>query len=184
MVIFEVIHEKGWPLTKFSLCRNIPLGYESYPPEQIIYNNKFKKMSVISERSLDTNLRDYDPTILAGLYNKLRHGFYDNYLQPDQSIVIPKYRTALDIATAIYELLNKLKCTPKIQLKQVIQSIQDIGYTEEYTSRPEINFPDRKKNINYKSKVHPYWKVEENAPLTLSVKKVVNIKSNKTKKNK
>jgi hypothetical protein len=36
MLIFEVVHEKSWPLTKISLCRNLKLGFDVYPIEKYI----------------------------------------------------------------------------------------------------------------------------------------------------
>lgn len=167
MIVFEVIHEKDWPLTKFSLCRNIPIGYESYPPEQIVFNEKTKTLRATSERSIKQSFRDFDYTTLAGLYRKLRHGFYNFSNNPDQNIVPSKYRTAIDIATAAYMLLNKLDCSTKITELDLIKLTQDLGATEEFIVKPEISNLDKKINTDFKSKLHPYWHVELNAPLTI-----------------
>ena len=35
LIIFEVVHEKAWPITQPSLCRNISLRYDEFPVENI-----------------------------------------------------------------------------------------------------------------------------------------------------
>lgn len=160
LIIFEVCHEKGWPLTKFSLCRNIPLGYDTYPVETMGFHMNTGNMYTYEEKITD-------PTTLSNLYHKLRYGFYDNPNEPILAIVDPKYRTAVDVATAAKELLTELGCKIDHSLEELIGLTQDPSGAEEFTEYfATITTPNkRRNNISYTPKLMPYWQVEPEAPL-------------------
>jgi hypothetical protein len=158
LIIFEVCHEKGWPLTKFSLCRNIPLGYDVYPIEIMTLNQDTNNMTVYHKKITD-------PTTLSNLYHKLRHGFYDNPADPMNEIVSPKYRNARDIATAAHELIIELECNKSYELNELIGLTQDKTGAEEFLEVPQIEEPNKITNVNYIAKEMPYWQIEEEAPI-------------------
>jgi hypothetical protein len=108
-----------------------------------------------------------DPTTLSNLYHKLRYGFYDNPNEPIAAIVDPKYRTAVDVATAAKELLTELGCTVDHPLEELIGLTQDSAGAEEFTEYvATITTPNkRRNNIRYTPKMMPYWQVESEAPL-------------------
>jgi hypothetical protein len=160
LIIFEVIHEKAWPLTKFSLCRNIPLGYDIFAIETFV--EKDGRLAVVDE-----SVRD--PTTLSNMYHKLRKGFYDAVDAPDPRIVNPKYRTARHIALAAFELLGELGCEVKHSFDKIFALTQDPKGAEEFTEKElTINVPN---NLNAAvlaanpTEIMPYWQVEKEAPI-------------------
>jgi len=160
LLIFEVTHEKAWPLTKFSLCRNIPLGYDIFPIELIVSDGK----------TLMTVDEAYnDPTTLSNLYHKLRKGFYNNVENPDARIVSPKYRTARHIATAALQLLTEIGCKKSYTLEQLLALTQDPVGAEEFTEKNKSISMEDNANLSvlerYPTQRMPYWQVEEEAPL-------------------
>jgi hypothetical protein len=165
LIIFEVIHEKAWPVTKFSMCRNIPLGYDVFPIETMVESQQYGLKAVDSKFQ--------DPTTLANVYHKLRKGFYDKVSAPDPKIVDPVYRTAEDIARAAKELLEQIKCTVTYEFEKLLALTQDPKGAEEFTEKPdEIAFPD-KKDISVLERfptesIRP-WQVEEEAPVITEI---------------
>ena len=100
LIIFEIVHEKAWPITIFSIIRNIKLGYDVYPIESL---------------SIDKNIKiTYDafndPTALANVHYKLLSGFYDDItinsnLQSD-FIIDSKYRNSKYILEASRRIIS------------------------------------------------------------------------------
>jgi len=161
LIIFEVVHEKAWPITKFSLCRNIPLGYDVFPIETLVATSRGGIKTVDD--------RFQDPTTLSNLYNKLRKGFYDKVGSPDSRIVDPRFRTAKDIARAAQELLTQIECTVKHTFEELLALTEDPKGAEEFTERAgEIDYPD---NVDlsvlesHPTQVMGYWQAEAEAPL-------------------
>ena len=70
LIIFEVVHEKAWPITEKSLCRNIPLRYDEFPVENIKLNEETNKISTF-------HYLFADPTTIGNVIGKIRSGFYD-----------------------------------------------------------------------------------------------------------
>jgi hypothetical protein len=161
LIVFEVVHEKAWPITKFSLCRNIPLGYDVFPIETLVATSRG------GIKTVDDKFQD--PTTLSNLYNKLRKGFYDKVTDPDIRIVDPRFRTAKDIAKAAQELLTQIDCTVKHTFEELLALTEDPKGAEEFTERAgEINYPDSVDLSVLES--HPtrfmgYWQAEAEAPL-------------------
>ena len=161
LIIFEVIHEKGWPTTKFSFCRNVPLGFDVFPIETIIEGG------VTGMRATDDKFQD--PTTLSNVYQKLRKGFYDKVTAPDAKIVNPAYRTAKHIAQAALEFLRQIDCKKQYTFEKMLALVQEPSGAEEFTERPgEINFPnDRDDTVGarFPTDLMPYWQAEEEAPV-------------------
>jgi hypothetical protein len=162
LIIFEVVHEKAWPITKFSLCRNIPLGYDVFPIETLV-----ARTTTVGIKTVDDKFQD--PTTLSNLYNKLRKGFYDKVISPDPRILEEKFRTAKDIAAAAQELLTQIDCTIKHSFEELLALTLDEKGAEEFTERAgEIAFPD-KVDLSvlerYPTQVMGYWQAEIEAPL-------------------
>ena len=159
MLIFEVVHEKAWPITKFSLCRNIPLGYDIFPIENLEVTND------------NIHTRDdkfEDPTTLSNLYHKLRHGFYDDPENPSDIIVNPKFRTATHIANATQQLLTSINCTNTTDIDKLIALSIDKKNATEFTESESIHIKEEeftKKIKDIKIETMPFWQVEIEAPL-------------------
>jgi hypothetical protein len=162
MLIFEVVHEKAWPITKFSLCRNIPLGYDIFPIESLVQTENGAGMKTFDDKF-------QDPTTLSNLYHKLRKGFYDKVDASLDVIVNPKYRTARDIATAAKEFLEEIGCVKKYTIEKLLALTQDPIGAEEFTERAAtIAFPnDRNEGVLEKNPTEkmPIWQVEVEAPV-------------------
>jgi hypothetical protein len=161
LIIFEVVHEKAWPITKFSLCRNIPLGYDVFPIETLVGTSRG------GIKTVDDKFQD--PTTLSNLYNKLRRGFYDKVTSPDARIVDPRFRTAKDIAHAAQELLIQIDCQVKHEFDELLALTEDPKGAEEFTERAgEIAFPDDvdlSVLARYPTHLMNYWQAEPEAPL-------------------
>jgi len=170
LIIFEVVHEKGWPITKFSLCRNIPLGYDIFPIETLVESKKF------GIKTADDKFQD--PTTLSNVYNKLRKGFYDKVTAPDARIVDPVYRTAKDIAQAALELLQKIECKATHSFEQLLALTEDPKGAEEFTEKAgEIAYPNNRDESvleAYPTVVMEYWQAEKpEAPLITELEQKV-----------
>lgn len=177
LLVFEVIHEKGWPITKFSLCRNIPLGYDIFPIE-VLDVDATDRVFITIENKFN------DPTTLSNLYNKLRKGFYDKVDKPDPKILLPTFRTARHIATAALKILEHIKCNKKYSIENLMALTQDLKGAEEFTERAgTIDYANNRNNNSVTSKfptqTMPYWQVEEEAPIISGGYN----KNKKTKKN-
>lgn len=107
MLVFEIVHEKAWPISQFSICRNTRLGYDWFPVETIQTVTNDKNVSVLS--TIDQAFRD--PTTLSNLYNKIRRGFYDDVMEPSDFIIMKKYRTSKYLKLAVDLLLKLVQCS-------------------------------------------------------------------------
>ncbi len=138
IIIFEITHEKAWPITPDSILRNIVMGYDRFPVESLEADKNGIKT------------RDFafdDPTTLSNTIHKLRGGFYDNPNQPINAIVPMKFRTSTWMATAAAELFEDiaLKYAPKIQrpsFKLILALTTDPHDTEEFSDKDVIQVED------------------------------------------
>lgn len=135
MLLFEIIHEKAWPLTNYSLCRNIKAGYDHFPIEIQDKNDK-NKLSI-------RRITIHDPTTLANLYYKLRHGFYDDVSKPHDVIVSSKFRKAIYLLYALRILLKSLSCSYEFDENSMLDYILDTKYAEEFVDEPSITLEDK-----------------------------------------
>ena len=165
LIIFEVVHEKGWPITKFSLCRNIPLGYDIFPIETMVETDGSSGIKIVDDKF-------QDPTTLSNVYQKLRKGFYDKVTAPDTRIVDPVFRTAKDIAHAAQELLGQIQCKSSYTFEKLLALTEDPKGAEEFTEKAaEIAFPnDRDDSVLERNptQLMKYWQVEDEAPLIVN----------------
>jgi hypothetical protein len=105
LIVFEVVHEKAWPITSRSMCRCIPLLYDRFPIENLNVHEE-NGQQVLSTRDDQFD----DPTTLSNLRGKLRHGFYDSVTDTINAVMHPKYRTSLVIARCADFILKRLNC--------------------------------------------------------------------------
>ncbi len=103
LLIFEVIHEKAWPITIKSLCRNIPLRYDEFPVENLTYNEEKNKITTF-------HYLFADPTTISNVVGKIRNGFYDKVSNVNERIISKKYRTSRFAAECAKELMQILNC--------------------------------------------------------------------------
>ena len=171
MLIFEIVHEKAWPITKFSLLRNIPLGYDVFPIE---------KLDVTADTIITKDEAFNDPTTLSNLYKKMRRGFYDSEIGNDSEInkiLLKKFRTAKYLKDAVNLLIRKLnmcagvddsrtECRP-FEDETLFALILDSQNADEFDEHPELQEtetqPDIKQYKN-KNKAAVAWKIELGAP--------------------
>jgi hypothetical protein len=133
MLIFEVVHEKAWPITKLSLCRCVPLLYDIFPIENL---------TIINEE-IDTDDRQFnDPTTLSNLRGKLRHGFYDLVETPNPSVLPVEYRTTKRFAEAAKILLTLLNCSYNPKLDLLVKLTKDTTNAAEFSQASPIDLPD------------------------------------------
>jgi hypothetical protein len=133
IIIFEIIHEKAWPITKQSICRCIPLLYDTFPIETLMVE--------------DNNITTYDeifhdPTTLSNIRGKLRYGFYDDALTPNEKIILTANRTSRYIATTAHNLLIDLHCENIPSLDDLLSLVIDPTNADEFSGIPEIDIPD------------------------------------------
>jgi len=138
IIIFEITHEKAWPITPDSILRNIVMGYDRFPVESL----------EADQHGIKT--RDFafdDPTTLSNTIHKLRGGFYDNPNQPNNAIVPKKFRTSTWMARAAAALFEDiaLKYAPKIQrpsFKLILALTTDPHDTEEFQDKDIVQVKD------------------------------------------
>ncbi len=135
ILIFEISHEKAWPITKKSLCRNLVLRYDEFPVENIKYDKENKKIGVF-------HYLFADPTTIGNVVGKLRNGFYDKTNEVNDKICKLQYRTSEHIAKATEELLNEIKCSPIPSFKYILALAKDRHAMQEYEDMPTISLPD------------------------------------------
>jgi len=128
IIIFEVIHEKGWPITRKSLYRN-----DEFPVENL---------SII-----DDNLKAYhylfsDPTTLANVISKLQGGFYDRVENVNNKIVDVHYRTLQNISLVARDLILQLT-KRDIDIDYINTLCLDKSSTEEFLDTNRISIPNR-----------------------------------------
>ena len=169
MLVFEIVHEKAWPISNFSICRNTKLGYDWFPVETIEIKTE-NQVSVLS--TIDQAFRD--PTTLSNLYNKIRRGFYDDVMDPSEFIIMKKYRTSKYLKLAVDFLLNIVKCSYK-SIDDIDDLIFDNTNAGEFIAKkddgqdkyPEVNEYDEDKEAYMALGRQPVnknmqpWKIEE-----------------------
>jgi len=156
IIVFEVVHEKAWPITKFSLCRNIKLGYDIFPIETVVVEDG-------NIKTLDERFED--PTTLSNLYHKIRHGFYDNIEEANEQILLGNYRTSEYLMKAIKMLTDKIDCV--IDENEIKKRIFDKKNADEFLLHKEIDVPDPgKQNLSGVSQLEPEWNHEGMQALT------------------
>jgi hypothetical protein len=137
LIIFEVVHEKAWPITALALCRCIPLLYDIFPIENL---------TIVNENGntyIDTYEDQFnDPTTLSNLRGKLRHNFYDKADDVNDIIVPEVYRTSQTIAICAKILLSLLgcKCSPDMSL--LLKLTKDTTNAGEFAETTSIKTPD------------------------------------------
>jgi hypothetical protein len=133
LLIFEVVHEKAWPITKLALCRCTPLLYDIFPIENL---------AVINDE-IDTNDQQFnDPTTLSNLRGKLRHGFYDLVEDPNPNVLPVEYRTSKKFAEAAKILLTLLNCGYNPKLDLLVKLTKDTTNAGEFSQVSPIELPD------------------------------------------
>ena len=137
LIIFEVVHEKAWPITQPSLCRNISLRYDEFPVENIYLN----------EDKIDTfHYLFADPTTIGNVIAKLRHGFYDKSVDPKKYIVDKIYRTSENVAKCAREIMQDLDCSKVPSLEYFLSLATDKHALQEFQDLPPIDIPDNPNN--------------------------------------
>jgi hypothetical protein len=145
LLIFEITHEKAWPITPFSLLRNMVLGYDIYPVESL----------GVRRDSIATSVDMFDdPTTLSITINKLRGGFYDDPKNTIESIVPANFRTSTHLVTAALELFDEIaeKFAPSIQRPSrelLLALATDRHGTEEFHDGATVNAADVAPNQKY-----------------------------------
>lgn len=119
MIVFEIVHEKAWPITKFSLCRNVMLGYDQFPIEVINMNNG-------TDQSINIKTSEFsDPTTLANMYRKLLYGFYDDDIK---EYIVPKdIRNKESIIAAVHKLMKGIGCEQFQNIENNTDKLQNIN---------------------------------------------------------
>lgn len=144
MIVFEIVHEKGWPLTNYSLCRNLISGYDSFTYD--IHEKNEKGLFIRRDKG-------YNPTVLANIYNKVRYGFFDNEQSPRDYIVNTEHRLAKYLVHAVELILKSTNCSYRFDKKKTLDLILDKTNTyyildkskadkEKYTKESQIPVED------------------------------------------
>jgi len=142
LIIFEVIHEKAWPITQPALCRNISLRYDEFPVENI----SFEKGHIEAFHYLFS-----DPTTIGNVVGKIRHGFYDTVGNQESYVVPPMYRTSRNVAICSRQIMIDLGCknipTPEYFLalatdRHAMQEFTDLVSMEGHDRPPQkVTYP-------------------------------------------
>jgi hypothetical protein len=135
LVIFEIIHEKAWPITEKSLCRNIPLRYDEFPVENIKLNNDTHKIEAF-------HYLFADPTTIGNVIGKIRAGFYDFADNPNEKIIPKEYRTSYHVAKASRKLLQLINCSKIPSDEYMIALTTDRHAMQEMIDVKQIDIPD------------------------------------------
>jgi hypothetical protein len=134
LIVFEVVHEKAWPITQPSLCRNISLRYDEFPVENI----HLKDGKVDAFHYLFS-----DPTTIGNVVAKLRHGFYDKSNDPKNYIVQKEYRTSENVARCAKEIMEALGCLKVPSTEYFLSLATDKHALQEFQDLPPIDIPDK-----------------------------------------
>ncbi len=178
ILIFEIIHEKAWPITKFSICRNIKLGHDIFPIENISFEcndeiiPQVNKSIVESCSNIEIDCLDEifeDPTTLSNTINKLRHGFYDDPDDTNSMIVDEKYRTSEELAKQSLYILEKLGCT-LVTKEELINLAKNTKNATEFLQYSKvIKVPDHPEEWNeLPIDEIKKWSVEPDAPTNVN----------------
>lgn len=102
IIIFEIVHEKAWPITHKSICKIVTMRYDEFPVENI---------DLIDDKIQAFHYLFADPTTIGNVVGKLRHGFYDKIHAVNNRIVPKEFRTSSHVAAAAKKLLMGVKCS-------------------------------------------------------------------------
>ena len=133
MLVFEVVHEKAWPITEKSLCRNIQLRYDEFPVENI---------KLVDGRVTTFHYLFADPTTIGNVCGKLRTGFYDKTSSPHNFIVPIKSRTSRNVAIAANKLLELIGCEKIPSFEYLLALATDTSAMQEFTDIESIDLPN------------------------------------------
>lgn len=133
MLIFEVVHEKAWPITEKSLCRNIQLRYDEFPVENI---------KLVNGRITTFHYLFADPTTIGNVCGKLRTGFYDKTSSPNNFIVPIESRTSRNVALAANKLLELIGCEKIPSFEYLLALATDTSAMQEFTDIESIDLPN------------------------------------------
>lgn len=126
MIVFEITHEKAWPMTKFALCRNAQLKYDVFPIETMVVRDGV----VTTEDQIF-----HDPTTLSNLRGKLRHGFFDTVNSPIKAILAERYRTSAHIVSAVNVLFDYLGFSKgRVSTQTLLALTKDLTNASEFAS--------------------------------------------------
>ena len=174
MLLFEIVHEKAWPISHFSLCRNTKLGYDVFPIETLT-TREVEDKATGERKTVMSTIDDAftDPTTLANVYNKMRHGFYDDVDNVDDHIILKEFRIARYLKEAVKQLLQFLNCSDQ-NVDNIDDLIFDSQNADEFALHKEIKptDPEREEYIRSgktpKNAVIRKWLPETGAPQTVS----------------
>lgn len=153
LLVFEIVHEKAWVLTRNSLIRCIILYHDIFPIENYSYDSNTN----------DVNLKSVyfkDPTTLSNIKHKLLYGFYDNIHNSNNKslklILTKEKRNTKFIAQCAYNLLVYLDNhkfdntdTNKNKYLKLLQKLtKDTTGTDEYKGVKTINPNNNISNID------------------------------------
>lgn len=140
LIIFEVIHEKAWPITQASLCRNISLRYDEFPVENITFGPS--EIEPEKEVIKAFHYLFADPTTIGNVVGKLRTGFYDKVNNPKDYIVPKQYRTSENVAKCALDIMTQLGCTKTPTLDYFLALATDRHAMQEFQDIPSIEGDD------------------------------------------
>jgi len=140
ILIFEITHEKAWPITSESILRNIVMGHDRFPVESLeVDKDGIKTHDFVFE----------DPTTLSNTIHKLRCGFYDNPKQPISAIVPTKFRTSTWMANAAAELFEQIASKveskdeiPRPSFELLLALTTDQHDTDEFHDKDSVQVED------------------------------------------
>ena len=143
MILFEIVHEKAWPMTRFSICRNIQKQYDVFPIENL----------VVYDGQIETEDHKFDdPTTLSNLVNKLRHGFFDPAQNPLNTVLAKSHRTSAFIVEACEHILDYLNLVgpDRYSSETLLALAKDTKNANEFLqSEHEIDIPDVPEKQDY-----------------------------------
>jgi len=159
IIVFEVVHEKAWPLTEKSLCKIITMRYDEFPIENIdLIDGKIQTFHYLFA----------DPTTIGSIVGKLRHGFYDKIKEVNNKIVPKEFRTSENVAKAAKQLLEAIGCSEIPSEQYLIALATDRHAMQEYEDMPSINianvpptkvnYPLNEKGLFNNSELYPTFK--------------------------
>ena len=137
MLIFEIVHEKAWPITAKSISRCIGILYDTFPIESLCINTDSSGVKITVKNEMFD-----DPTTLSNLRGKVRHGFYDNVTQPNNKIIDAKYRTSKHIAKASEILLKLLDINNSLSYDDLLRLTIDTTNAGEFSQVSSISIDD------------------------------------------
>jgi hypothetical protein len=122
-IIFDVVHEKGWPITQKSLCKNIIEKSDSYPIENY---------EIVDSKITWKRTKGNDPTTLNNVLSKLLYGFYDEVENPIDNYVDRSVRNTESMFTASKNILIEIGCKIIPSDDYINALVTDTTYAPEY----------------------------------------------------